>query len=262
MKKLRVLFLAAAFAFGLGANRAQGQTMVQNLTFSIICQYVTNFLNVTNITTGNITSYEELDTIVVNTANVIKAIDLQKFGTNWTQWYPANIFYEVDLTTGAQGIYLRREGVQTNVSEYFGTCFSNYFSQNADTALAVTNYAANSLPLGGNPNDQTPALTTNINHFANLAYLSFTNTNMSFSLFGFTQGQIVLTGGYFDGTFYKHYSDVGELISAGTFTLNVTTNVFNTNTTLYPAIHATGIAHGTIYIGTPVFFPFGAPEGP
>src|SRR5580700_2147324 len=113
MKKLRVFFLIAASAFGLCANRAQGQTMIQNLTFSILCQYVTNYANVTNITTGKIISFQQLDTVVVDTANVIKAVAVQKFGTNWVQWYPANLFYEVDLNTGAEGIYLRRAGIQT-----------------------------------------------------------------------------------------------------------------------------------------------------
>jgi hypothetical protein len=283
MNNMRYLFLLLAFGFGLCAPRAQGQTTHQNMTFSIICQYVTNFVNITNATTQAVTSFEQLDTVILNTANVAKAIAVQKFTTNWAQWYPATIFYEVNLNTGNQGIYLQREGLQTNVSDFFGNNFTNMFSQNATSVFNTTNYAT-SLPLGGDKNDNTALAITNITQFANLAYLSFVatntntvanNTNMAFDLFGYSQGQIVLVGGYLDGQLYERYLPEGEIVGAGTFTLNLTTNFYGvtihnyTNglgvvTTNYGSLQTnyTGVAHGTVYIGPPVYSTIVPPNGP
>jgi len=262
MKKTRYIFLVLSLAFGLCANRSQGQTTVQNLTFSIICQYVTNFATVTNSTTGAVTQFEELNTVIVNTANIAKEIAVQKFGTNWTKWSPANIFYEVNSDTGAEGIFLRREGIQTNVSELFGNSFNNFFSQDVNSVFVGTNFAT-SLPLGGDLNNQTADMLTNINHFANLADLSFATANVSFNLFGFSQGQIVHAGGFVGGQLHQRYLDEGEFIGAGTFSLNVTTNIFGVPTTNgSPATNYNGVAHGTMYVGVPVFFNISPPEGP
>jgi hypothetical protein len=262
MKKMRYVFLILSVAFGLCINRAQGQTTIQNLTFSIICQYVTNSLTVTNPTTHVVTSFEELNTVIVNTANLSKAIAVQKFGTNWPKWSPANIFYEVNLDTGAQGIFLRREDLQTNVSDLFGNSFSNFFSQDVNSVFVGTNFAT-SLPLGGDLNSQTADMLTNINHFANLAYLSFNTTNISFNLFGVSQGEIVHAGAFLGGQLHQRYVDEGEIIGAGTFSLNLTTNIFGVPTTNgIPAIYYNGVAHGTMYVGVPVFFDISPPEGP
>jgi hypothetical protein len=274
MKKMRYLFLVLAFCFGLCAQRAPGQTVHQNLTSSIIFQYVTNYVNVTNTTTKVVNSYEQLDTVLINTANVAKAIALQKFTTNWAQWSPADIFYEVNLNTGNQGIYLARSGIQTNVSDFFGNSFTNLFSQNVNTVFSGTNFAA-SLPLGGDKNDNTATMITNITQFANLAYMTFSatntntvnnNTNLAFDLFGYSQGQVVLAGGYLDGKLYQMYLPEGEIVGAGTFTLNLTTNVFgviiNNYTNTFGVVttnygnsqtNYTGVAHGTVYIGPPVY---------
>jgi hypothetical protein len=255
MKKMRCLFLLLAFGFGLCPQRLHGQVVEQNMTFSIICQYVTNFVTVTNPATGVVTSFEQLNTVLVNTANIAKAITVQAFGTNWVQWSPANIFYEVNLNTGAQGIFLNRAGKQTNVSSFFGNSFTNVFSQNVNEVFVGTNYAA-SLPLGGDPNDQTAMMLTNINHFANLAYLSFATPNTSFNLFGYSQGGIVHAGAYVGGTLYQRYLDEGEIVGAGTFSLNVTTNIYRVPTDNGTPTNYTGVAHGTVYLGPPYFLSY------
>ncbi len=261
MKNMRCLFLILALGFSLGAPRAQGQTASQVMTFSLVCQYVTNFVTVTNQTTGDVTYYSQLETVVVNTANIAKAIAIQKFGTNWSLWSPADIFYQVNMTNGASGIYLGKENKYTNISDLFGSSLTNFFSQNVDTVFTGTNYAS-SLPLGGNLNDESPAMFTNINRFANLASVTFGTSNFSFSLFGYSQGNLTHATGYLDGQLYQYYLPVGQITGAGTFSLNLTTNVFLVPTTNGTPTNYAGIAHGTIYLGAARFLTNAPPYGP
>jgi hypothetical protein len=262
MKKMRCLFLVLALGFGLCAQRVQGQVSEQLMTFSIVCQYVTNSLTVTNSKTQVVTHNDSIQTVILNTGNVVKAVVLQKFGTNWMSWAPASILYEINLLTGNEGIYLRHAGIQTNISDLFGNSFTNMFSQNVNSVFIGTN-SPTSLPLGGDLNDENPENVTNIDRFANLAYLTFSTSNIAFNLFGYSQGNIVHGSGYLDHVLYARYLPVGQVFGAGTFSLNLTTNIYRVTTPDgSPATNYTGVAHGSVYLGTAYFLPIGPPEGP
>jgi hypothetical protein len=261
MKKMRCLFLVLALGFGLCAQRVQGQTSEQVMSFSIICQYVTNYYTFTNSTTKVVNQYLLLDTVILNSANLAKAMAVDLLNTNWIQWAGAEICYEVNLANGNQGIFLRLGSKQTNVSSFFGNSFTNAFSQNVSNVFSGTNYAT-SLPLGGNNNDQGGTTITNSNFSGNLAYLTFVSSNMSFNLFGYSQGPVVHGSGYLDGQLYEQYLPEPEIAGAGTFTLNVTTNVFLVPTSNGTPTNYTGVAHGTVFVQQPFFLPIGPPEGP
>jgi hypothetical protein len=261
MKKMRCLFLVLALGFGLCAQRAQAQTSEQAMTFSIICQYVTNNFDTTNLTTQIISHHFVLDTVLLNSGNIAKAMAIDFMGTtNWTKWAGATIEYEVNMATGNQGIFLRLDGKQTNVSSFFGNCFTNMFSQNVSNVFFGTNLAT-SLPLGGDPNDQTGTTITNANFSGNLAYLTFVSSNMSFNLFGYSQGPVVHGSGFLDHVLYERYLQEAEVVGSGTFSLNVTTNVYQIITTNGTPTNYTGVAHGTIFVGRPYFLPIGPTNG-
>jgi hypothetical protein len=268
MKKMRSLFLVLALGLGLCWQRAQGQTSAQTLTFSIICQYVTNTYT-TNLSTHTTNEDRHVVTVLLNSANLVKAMAADMFSTNWAtnwpRWAGASIVYEKNLESGNQGIYLRIAGRQTNVSSFFTNGFStngfaNMFSQDVDSVFHGTNYdtiGTNSLlPLtGGGIFIGGPGASDN------LAYLTFTSTDTSFTLFGYSQGTVV-------NTVFDREGDVGKvvqglIVGAGTFSLNVTTNFLRVTTNnATPPINYPGLAHGTVYVTAPYHLNFGPPEGP
>jgi hypothetical protein len=261
MKKMRCLFLALALGFGWCSQRAQGQTSEQALSFSIICQYVTNNINTTNPTTKIVTQHFLEQTVFLSSANLVKAMAIDLVGTNWMRWAGSTIEYEVNMANGNQGIYLRLNGKQTNVSSFFGNNFTNIFSQNVSNVFSGVNYAT-SLPLGGDDNVQTNADITYANFTGNLAYLTFATGNTSFSLFGYSQGPVVHGSGFLDGVLYERYLPVAQIAGTGTFSLNVTTNIFLIPTSNGTPTNYTGVAHGNIFMGKAYFLPIGPPEGP
>jgi hypothetical protein len=261
MNKMRCLFLALALGFGLCAQRVQAQTCEQAMTFSIICQYVTNGITTTNPTTKIATQHPSLQTVLINSGNLVKAMAIDLLGTNWAKWAGATIEYEVNLSTGNQGIFLRLDGKQTNVSSFFGNSFSNMFSQNVSNVFVGTNYAA-SLPLGGDDNDQSGMMITNANFSGNLAYLNFASSNTTFNIFGYSQGPVILDTGILDRVRYGRYVQQAEIVGAGSFSLNVTTNVYLIPTTNGTPAYYTGVAHGTLFVGKPYYIPVQPPEGP
>jgi len=231
------------------------------MSFSVLCQYVTNYSSTTNLTTQVVTHYVALETVLLNSANLVKAMAIDLLNTNWTQWAGAAIVYEVNMANGAQGIYMRLDGRQTNVSSFFGNNLTNIFSQNVNNVFTGSNYAT-SLPLGGNDNDQSNTEVTNVNFSGNLAYLTFASGNVSFDLFGYSQGPVVHGSGYLDGKLYERYLQEAEIVGAGTFTLNVTTNIYLIATTNGTPTNYTGVAHGTVFLGVPYFLTNGPPSGP
>jgi hypothetical protein len=271
MKKMRSLFLVLVLGLGLCCPRAQGQTTAMTMTFSIICQYVTNSYT-TNLSPLVINKFQRVTTVLLNSANLVKAMSVDMFGTKWTNWAGASIVYEQNMTNGNQGIFLRLAGRQTNVSSFFVNDFStngfvNMFSQDVDSAFHGTNYdimGTNSqLPLvGGNVYEHETSTNSNFNVSDNLAYLTFTSVNTSFTLFGFSQGTLL-------NTVYDREGDIAKvnkamITGAGTFTLNVTTNFLDiavTNATQTPAIHYVGLAHGTVYMAIPYHLNIGSAEG-
>jgi hypothetical protein len=317
MKQMRYLFLALALSFGLCARQSQAQTVGQTMTFSIVCQYVTN-LYTTNTTTGVINQDQHLTTVLVDTPNIVKAILVDLFWTsnstawhsNYARWESARLVYEENMTNGHQGIYLRVGDRQTNVSSFFTNSFStngcaNMFSQDAAKVIGGTIYPAittngyadvsspvasnlfdetvfpsNSLPLtGGFGYLEHAGTSNNYTSYDNLAYLTLTTSNTSFTLFGLSQGLLVDAVYAADGGVGK--VDQAEIIGAGTFSLNLSTNFLRltngfrydvnlsdtvvTNylvTNAVPAANYTGLAHGTVYVRAPYRLDFGPPEGP
>jgi hypothetical protein len=261
MMKMRCLFLVLALGCGLCAQQARAQTSEQVMTFSIICQYATNNITVTNPTTQVVTHYLVEDTVLLNTENLVKAMAIDMLKTNWAQWQGADICYEVNLANGNEGIYLRLGPKQTNVSSFFGNSFTNTFAQNASNVFTGTNYAT-SLPLGGDNNEQSGQTITSSKFMGNLAYLTFNSSNLAFNIFGYSQGPIVYGSGVLDGQLYERYLHEAQIAGAGTFTLNVSTNVYLIPTSNGTPTNFTGIAHGNVFVQTPFFLPFGPPEGP
>jgi hypothetical protein len=260
MKKMRCLFLVLVLGCGVCAQRAQGQVAAQNITFSIICQYITN-IYATNISALTTNENQQVTTVIVNSHNLAKAAAIDLLGTNWTKWQGASFIYEQNMITSNQGIYLRLNGKQTNVSQFFGDNFTNMFTQNVSNVYSGTNYA--SLPLiGGIKYDVGGVKSTNYTASDNLAYLTFSTTNISFSLFGYSQGSLVNVIYDREGDTAK--VDQPEIVGAGTFSLNVTTNIYPyLNITKYtPATNYTGLAHGTVMFSAPYHFDIEPPEGP
>jgi hypothetical protein len=261
MKQMRILFLILALGAGLGAQRAQGQTAAQTMTFSIICQYVTNTYT-TNVDRTVLTNQHIL-TVVINSANIVRAIiadtfwnsNSTDFQTNLAKWGPASLVYEENMTNHNQGIFLRYMGQQTNVSRYFTSSFStngyaNMFAHDVTNAFVGTifptvstngyadvfsedvtnNYAdndfpTNTLPLSGLYGfGNGPAGLG----YDNLAYLTLFTKNTSFSLFGYSQGTLLNVVYDLEGNVGK--VDKALVVGAGTFSLNLNTNyLFLTN---------------------------------
>jgi hypothetical protein len=269
MKKMRCLFLVLALGLGCCSRQVQGQTSAQNMTFSIICQYVTNTFG-TNISTATTNEDQQIITVFINSANIARAIAIDLEGTNWnrggtnsTNWSGASLVYEQNLLTTNQGIYLRLDGRQTNVSSFFGGSLTNYFSHEVNNVFSGMNFTT--LPLhGGYDYDVRGAKSTNYTASDNLAFLTFSSTNMSFNLFGYSQGTLVKVVQRFQDQLYTNKVDQAEIVGAGTFSLNVTTNIYpylNINTYTIPTNY-TGIAHGTVFTTAPYLLDIGPPEGP
>jgi len=268
MNKMRCLFLVLAFCLALCAQRGQAQVVAETLTFSIICQYQTNTY-VTNLATQTVTTNAHVQTVLLNSANLVKAMAADIFRTNWTtnwpRWAGSTIVYEQNMETGNTGIFMRFAGRQMNVSSFFTNSFStngyaDTFSQDVPSVFNGTNFDSNGtnslLPVTGHG-----IFIGGPDTSANLAYLTFTSSNSSFNLFGYSQGTI-------EETVFDRAGDIGkvnkaQIIGAGTFSLNLTTNFLfaTTNNAVTPTNYA-GVAHGTIYMAAPYHLDIEPPEGP
>jgi len=127
---IRFSFFVAGTAWLLAAGALRAQTSIQRLAFSLVAEYQTNifYTNTTESTVSltNESSYTHRAFLI--TSNVIKALAVDVDGPNWTNWLGSALVREVNLTNGAEGIFLRNNGVQTNVSSFFGGSFSNNFT--------------------------------------------------------------------------------------------------------------------------------------
>jgi hypothetical protein len=286
MKQMRCLFLVLALGSGWCAQRSQAQTIAQRISFSIICQYVTNTYN----TNAEGTGYENqtITTVLINTPNLVRAIAVDLFWTNnvttwttnWEFWSQATINFEQTLSDGHQGIFLRYGKVQTNIDRFFTNTssfngFSNMFSQCVPTVFGGTNYTVSgtnpsTLPLNGGHDYLVNSGQISNNYAAsdNLAYLAFSSTNTSFTLFGYSQGSLTNVGHDSAGQLVK--VPQGPIYGAGTFSLNLTTNFLRfddgfllyydlahgvvttrTATNTVPATNFVGLAHGSVNLGQP-----------
>jgi hypothetical protein len=141
MNKTRFRFLMAAVAFLLTTGGLSAQTSIQKITISLLGDYQRNFYftNTSNasepLTNYNSRVYE----VLVSTPNVIRSIATDLLGTQWAQWSGADMVREVNLTNGNEGIFLRKNGQQVNVSSYFAGSFSNNFTGQLTNAFPGVN---------------------------------------------------------------------------------------------------------------------------
>jgi hypothetical protein len=231
---------------------------------------------------------------------MVKAIAIDMFTNAWTNWQASDLVYEENMTSGNQGIFLRYGTNNVNVSRFFTNRFStngyanmfsrdvpavfggpiypafssngyaSLFPQEATNDFDATIHPDNSLPLAGGYGYFLGDGMTSNNYtlYDNLAYLTFATRNISFTLFGYSQGALINTVYDPEGNVGK--VDRAEIIGAGTFSLNLTTNfLFRTNgypdvvATVVPATNYTGLAHGTVIAPAPYYrLDYGPPKGP
>jgi hypothetical protein len=259
MKKTRYFIAALALGIGFGAAPVQAQTTAQTLTFSIICQYVTNVFS-TNAAAGITNEDQMLTTVLLDSINIEKAIAIDLAGTNWEKdWYPFTIVREVNLTNGNEGIFLRHGTNQTNISErFFGLSFTNEFTSEVPSVFVATNYTT--LPIKGGWLYMHPTNSiTNYTLLDSLCFVSFASSNIQFNLFGHGQGTEAKAGGYLHGKLYELPTVSTIITGAGTFNLNLTTNIYLTPTTNGTPAFFNGLAHGTLVISAPYYLPIPGP---
>jgi hypothetical protein len=270
MNKIRFRFFVAGVSLVLAAGGLQAQTSYQTLSFSLVGEYQTN----TFVTNNSIRRTNEtlvIHPILIDTDHIVKSIAVDLEGTNWLVWNGASLFREVNLTTGAEGIFLRRGTNQTNISAFFDTSFTNNFTgylgnyiglvtngfTNSFTNDSITNSSpTNEALLGGTIYNfgQTNS-TTNYLTSAGLYTLSFFSSNVQFNAFGVGSGTLVNVIGDKGGTHYRVPINTEAIGIAGAFYLNTTSNIFDLGTdegTNLP-IYVTGPLHGGISTGPPVF---------
>jgi hypothetical protein len=282
MNKIRFSFFAAGAALALAASGLHAQTSIQNLTFSLVGEFQTNTFT-TNTSGGTPVSTNEVlvvHPILFTTANVVKAIAVDLEGTNWdvegtdsTNWNGARLVREVNLITGAEGIFLRKGTTQTNVSSFFGTSFTNNFTGDLSNYLGLVtngftnsftnsittnfNFPAQAAIIGGKVNFDPATNTTNYNSSAGLYTLSFFTSNVQFNTFGVGSGLIANVRGRIGGTTYERLINSEAIGMAGAFYLNTPSNIFDLGTNL-PA-YIGGPLRGGITTGAGYFSDISGP---
>jgi hypothetical protein len=299
MNKIRFLFLTVLCAFGFSVQRSEAQIAGQTMTFSIICQYITNTAS-TNLQSSQVTTVQHLETVLISSVNLVHSIALDLFDREYTNqgalhinWNAGHLIYEQNLLSGEQGVFLRAGRFQTDVSSYFINTnfsaggYSNIFSTDANAAFASTLYVTNTtltnspfLPIAEGyvySNSLTSEVSSNFTLFDNLAYVDFDTTNFhntQFRLFGYSEGHLI--GLEYAGLYHK--LNQAHIVAAGTFRMNLTTNLFNavdgqmvtnpyhtnvvyTITNAVTPLYLSGLAHGTINFSAPYLIP-GVTNGP
>src|ERR1700761_9324397 len=112
MKLIRIWVVAIVCILGLSANRAAAQTPValQHLFFSFFNDYQNDVI------ASNATVYTDVSlirTVTVVTGNLQHAVYYDLGGEEWTNLSGMEIVREVNMTNGAEGIYLRGFGRQS-----------------------------------------------------------------------------------------------------------------------------------------------------
>lgn len=259
------------FAVSLNA-----QISVQRLTISLLASYQTNtFATNTSGASPLTNTYSKIKTVLIGTANVIKAIAVDAEGTNWSLWAGAELVREVNLTNGNEGIFLRKGTNNFNVSNYFVGSFSNNFTSGWSNAFpGATNhiYGQTNIAINGVTNNAAPSfelvqgsirMTGPTNFVTNdvktdgLYFLSLNTTNIKFNVIGAGDGEVQTVAGHIDGTLFSRPVNSEVIGSAGTYFLNVTTNIFDTGTDT--PVYVTGPVRGTVVVGTPNFSPITGP---
>jgi hypothetical protein len=292
MNKIRFSVFAAGAALALAAGGLDAQTSIQRLTFSLLAEYQTNIYSTNTANPEGPLTNENTDirSILISTGNVIKALAVDVAGTNFTNWSSGgSLVREVNLTNGNEGIFLRANGNQTNVSSFFGMSCSNNFTGeltnefpalNTNSAIVFTNTVTNTnsgltyvftnvftnsftnsfsnnfsfetpLVRGGLRMTDPTNITTNVVRTSGLYFISLNTTNLKFNLVAVGDGAVTNVAGRIDGTLYERDINSQYLGTAGSFYLNTTTNIYDAGTN--PPVSLSGPMHGTFSVGPPWF---------
>jgi hypothetical protein len=264
MKLIRLALVGLAVALGLAARTAPGQSVQEFLTFSINAEY--EFM--TNLTPNSVTLTNERyvqRSILVSTHNVIKAIAIDLFGQEWTNWSTATLLRRINPVDGTEGIFLH-DGLRfTNVSSFFGTSFTNDFTYDVLNAYpALTNNFTPQLPIfrGWITNEES-GMYTNTQSLGNVRFISLNTTNLKFNLIGVNlsvlgNGNVTNVEGTIDHVHYARQVDTIAVTGVGTLYINVATNLFD-GTPFQPV---SGPARGSFATMTPLFSIYPGPPGP
>src|ERR1017187_4346140 len=203
MKQVQIL-IAVLFGTLVLAGDARGQILYQRLSFSIFGQYTTN-VAVTNSTNPlSVNEANVLKTVLMTSANLVKAMALDFAGTNYASWTGSYLEREINMTNGAEGIFLcRTTAPVTNydVSRYFNYSFTNNFASkaalgshfagitnfiNTPRSFYPTNFSPANNPLvGDNIYLRKTGNITNTWSGSGLYYVEFYTTNLQFNLLGY-----------------------------------------------------------------------------
>ncbi|HZM02600.1 MAG TPA: hypothetical protein VFC44_06220 [Candidatus Saccharimonadales bacterium] len=271
MNKTRFLFAAVCGTL-LAAGQVQAQISFQTIGISFLAQYQTNMVhpNADNTAT-NIDAYAP--NILITTGNVIKAIAVDLAGEKWTTWAGSHLVREINLATTNEGIFLRKGALQTNVSQYFGG-FSNNFTGSLASHFPIVANFANQMNAGAGANYQPPievgrgiiyerpgTNTVDYSSAFGLHSLAFSTTNLQFNLVGTSSEFYKTVSGRSDGTTYQQRVKWGTITFSGIFSINVTTNIFDSGTNTLP-VFLGGPIHGTLALSPAVFSSITPPVGP
>jgi hypothetical protein len=252
--------LALGFVLALAASNGRAQTSLQPLSLSLLAGYQANSYT-TNTTTDTTNETARLPGILIATGNIVRAIAVDLDGPTSTNWNGANLVREVNLTNGNEGIFLRKNGLETNVSSFFGLTFSNNLTAGLLAGFpGLTNFPgvsnvspANFELIHGSVVDfGATNATTNASRTSGLYSLSINTTNLKINLIGVGDGNLVEVSGQISGVPYKGKINTELVGCAGTFYLNLTTNIFDQGTNTLP-FFVTGPLHGSLGLGQPRF---------
>ena len=138
------------------------------------------------------------------TGNIVRAIAIDLNGTNFgaaTNWAGSVLLREVNLTNGNEGVFLLKNGMQTNVSSFFGGSFSNNFTGGLSNAFPVlgTGFTNFSFATNGFTDvfyyDSTNELTNlSLSVVANGVTTTFTNSDTNIFTNGFNLATPLVEG--------------------------------------------------------------------
>jgi hypothetical protein len=130
--------------------------------------------------------------------------------------------------------------------------FTNVFTNSFTTNSFSNNFSLETPLVHGWRRMTDPTnTTTNFVATAGLYFISLNTTNLKFNLLAVGDGAITSVAGHINGTLYERAINSQHLGSAGTFYLNIGTNIFDVATN--PPTSFTGPMHGTVSTGQPSF---------
>jgi hypothetical protein len=262
MRFIRLALVGLALSFGLVARTASAQSVQEYLSFYINAEFEVSTNSLENDTLTNYYSVHR--TVLVGTHNIVKAIAIDLFGDQWTNWNTANILRRVNPTNGEEGIFLRQGAKFTNVSSFFGNSYKNDFTYDALGAFpALTNNFTPELPVfhGWVTNKGTGFFTNTIS-LGNVRFISLNTTNLKFNLIGVNlsalgNGLQTNVVGAVDGVQYSDAVDSLAVNCVGSLYINMASNIFTS-----PFRPYSGIARGMWWSQYPGFSHYPGPPGP